>query len=107
MSNENVKRDEMYSEKQRSDREIIDMVTMAGITYEDEDGSQLLFEVVTAFVDDESGKIYFACAEENSVSGEVAFFYHWAGEVNAVEDDEEFSFVVQLYEEWAQGAEVQ
>ena len=31
------KSDEMYSEKQRSDREIIDMVTMAGITFEDED----------------------------------------------------------------------
>ena len=31
------KSDEMYSEKQRSDREIIDMVTMAGITFEDEE----------------------------------------------------------------------
>lgn len=94
------KQDAMYSEKQRSDREIIDMVAMAGITYEDEEGGQLFFEVVTAFPDDESGKIYFVCQEEESYGGEVAFFYHFAGEVNAVENDEEFGFVAQLFEEW-------
>ena len=95
-------KDEMYNEKQRSDMEIINMVTMAGITYEDEeDGSQLFFEVIAAFPDDESGKIYFVCAEDDTDSGEVAFFYHYAGEVNAVEEDEEFSYVAQLYEEWA------
>ena len=96
------KTDEMYLEKQRSDREIIDMVTMAGITYEDEDdGVQIFFEVVAAFPDDESGKIYFVCAEEGSQGAELAFFYHYMGEVNAVEDDAEFDFVAQLYEEWA------
>ncbi len=104
MSND-VKKDEMYNEKQRSDREIIDMVTMAGITFEDEDGEQTFFEVLTAFVDDESGKIYFVCAEENSVYGEVAFFYHYAGEVSAVEDDREFDFVAQLFEEWSAEAQ--
>ena len=92
--------DEMLNEKQRSDREIINMVTMAGITYEDEDG-QLFFEVIAAFPDDESGKIYFVCAEDDTQSGEVAFFYHYAGEVNAVEDDDEFEMVAQLYEEWS------
>ena len=96
------KADEMYSEKQRSDREIINMVTMAGITYEDEDdGSQIFFEFIAAFPDDESGKIYFVCAEEGTDCGEVAFFYHFMGEVNAVESDEEFEMVAQLYEEWA------
>lgn len=99
------KSDEMYTEKQRSDREIIDMVTMAGITFEDEDEGSVLFEVITAFVDDESGKIYFVCGEENSDSGEVAFFYHYMGEVSAVEEDEEFAFVAQLYEEWAAGVQ--
>ncbi|MBE6894491.1 MAG: hypothetical protein E7483_02665 [Ruminococcaceae bacterium] len=94
------KTDEMYTEKQRSDREIIDMVTMAGITFEEDDGSQTFFEVVVPFVDDESGKIYFVCQEENSMGGELAFFYHYMGEVSAVEDDEEFGFVAQLYEEW-------
>ena len=94
--------DEMYNEKQRSDNEIITMVTMAGITYEDEEeGVQLFFEVIAAFPDDESGKIYFVCAEDDTQSGEVAFFYHFAGEVNAVEDDAEFNYVAQLYEEWA------
>ena len=94
------KTDEMYTEKQRSDNEIINMVTMAGITFEDDDEGDVFFEVVTSFVDDESGKIYFVCAEEGADSGEVAFFYHYMGEVNAVEDDEEFGFVAQLYEEW-------
>lgn len=97
------KSDAMYLEKQRSDREIIDMVTMAGITYEDEeDGTQIFFEVVAAFPDDESGKIYFVCAEENSDGAELAFFYHYMGEVHAVEEDEEFGLVAQLYEEWAE-----
>jgi len=50
------KTDEMYTEKQRSDREIIDMVTMAGITFEEDDGSQTFFEVVVPFVDDERGE---------------------------------------------------
>lgn len=95
------KSDQMYTEKQRSDREIIDMVTMAGITFEDEDEGDVFFEVITAFVDDESGKIYFVCGEENNPNGELAFFYHYMGEVNAVEDDEEFMFVAQMYEEWA------
>ena len=100
------KADEMYSEKQRSDREIINMVTMAGITYEDEDdGSQIFFEVIAAFPDDESGKIYFVCAEDDTDISEVAFFYHFMGEVNAVESDDEFEMVAQMYEEWA--AEVQ
>ena len=94
------KTDEMYTEKQRSDREIIDMVTMAGITFEDDEEGDVFFEVITAFVDDESGKIYFVCGEENAQNGEVAFFYHYMGEVNAVEEDEEFAFVAQLYEEW-------
>ena len=96
------KSDEMYSEKQRSDNEIINMVTMAGITFEDEDGGQMFFEVVAAFPDDESGKIYFVCAEENSDGAELAFFYHYMGEVHAVEEDEEFGLVSQLYEEWAE-----
>ena len=95
------KSDEMYSEKQRSDREIIDMVTMAGITFEDEEEGSVFFEVITAFVDDESGKIYFVCGEENNPCGDLAFFYHYMGEVSAVEDDEEFMFVAQMYEEWA------
>ena len=100
------KSDEMYKEKQRSDREIIDMVTMAGITYEDEDdGTQVFFEVVAAFPDDESGKIYFVCGEENNPNGELAFFYHYMGEVSAVEDDEEFMFVAQMYEEWAENVQ--
>ena len=90
------KSDEMYSEKQRSDNEIINMVTMAGITFEDEDGGQMFFEVVAAFPDDESGKIYFVCAEEESNGAELAFFYHYMGEVSAVEDDAEFDFVAQL-----------
>ena len=95
------KSDEMYSEKQRSDREIIDMVTMAGITFEDEEEGSVFFEVITAFVDDESGKIYFVCGEENNPYGDLAFFYHYMGEVSAVEDDEEFMFVAQMYEDWA------
>ncbi|MBE6888322.1 MAG: DUF1292 domain-containing protein [Ruminococcaceae bacterium] len=99
--NENTKKDEMYKEKQRSDSEIIAMVTLAGITYEEEDGTQIFYEVVAAFPDDESGKIYFVCAEENSDSDELAFFYHLAGEVNAVEEDAEFDLVAQLYEEWS------
>ena len=99
------KSDEMYTEKQRSDREIIDMVTMAGITFEDEDEGDVFFEVITAFVDDESGKIYFVCGEENNPNGELAFFYHYMGEVNAVEDDEEFMFVAQMYEEWAENVQ--
>ncbi|MBR2503184.1 MAG: hypothetical protein IKB62_03570 [Oscillospiraceae bacterium] len=105
MSNEDIKKDQMYLEKQRSDREIIDMVTMAGITYEDEDGGQIFFEVVAAFPDDESGKIYFVCAEEDSNGAELAFFYHYAGEVNAVEEDAEFNFVAQLYEDWAENVQ--
>ena len=93
--------DEMLNEKQRSDREIINMVTMAGIIYEDEEeGVQMFFEVIAAFPDDESGKIYFVCAEDDTDSGEVAFFYHYAGEVLAVENDEEFDVVAQMYEEW-------
>ena len=99
------KSDEMYTEKQRSDREIIDMVTMAGITFEDEDEGDVFFEVITAFVDDESGKIYFVCGEENNPNGELAFFYHYMGEVNTVEDDEEFMFVAQLYEDWAENVQ--
>lgn len=99
------KSDQMYTEKQRSDREIIDMVTMAGITFEDEDEGDVFFEVITAFVDDESGKIYFVCGEENNPNGELAFFYHYMGEVNAVEDDEEFMFVAQLYEDWAENVQ--
>ncbi|MBQ6929125.1 MAG: hypothetical protein IJN27_02315 [Oscillospiraceae bacterium] len=99
------KSDQMYTEKQRSDREIIDMVTMAGITFEDEDEGDVFFEVITAFVDDESGKIYFVCGEENNPNGELAFFYHYMGEVNAVEDDEEFMFVAQMYEEWAENVQ--
>ena len=95
-----MNKEEMYSEKQRSDREIINMVTVAGITYEDEEGAELFFEVIAAFPDDESGKIYFVCAENDTDSGEVAFFYHYAGEVNAVEDDEEFDYVAELYEDW-------
>ena len=95
------KNDAMYAEKQRSDQEIINMVAMAGITYEDEtDGSQIFFEVVAAFPDDESGKIYFVCTEDDTDSSELAFFYHYMGEVNAVESDEEFAMVAQLYEEW-------
>ena len=92
--------DEMLNEKQRSDREIINMVTMAGITYEDEECGQMFFEVIAAFPDDLSGKIYFVCAENDTDSGEVVFFYHHAGEVLAVEDDEEFDTVAQMYEEW-------
>ena len=99
------KTDQMYLEKQRSDREIIDMVTMAGITYEDEDGAQIFFEVVAAFPDDESGKIYFVCAEEDSNGAELAFFYHYMGEVHAVEEDAEFGFVAQLYEDWAENVQ--
>ena len=94
------KREEMLTEKQRSDNEIINMVTMAGITFEDDDGADLFFEVIAALVDDASGKIYFVCSENDNDSGEVAFFYHYAGEVNAVEEDAEFEFVAKLYEEW-------
>ena len=94
------KKEEMLTEKQRSDNEIINMVTMAGITFEDDDGEELFFEVIAALVDDESGKIYFVCSEDDQDNGEVAFFYHYAGEVNAVEEDAEFEFVAKLYEEW-------
>ena len=100
MGNENTKKDEMYLEKQRSDNEIIAMVAQAGITYEEDDGTQTFYEVVAAFPDDASGKIYFVCAEENTDGAELAFFCHIAGEVNAVEDDAEFDFVAQLYEDW-------
>jgi len=55
---------------------------------------------VVPCVDDESGKIYFVCQEEKPMGGELAFFSHYMGEVSAVEDDEEFGFVAQLYEEW-------
>lgn len=92
--------EEMVMEKRRSDSEIIAMVTQAGITYQDEDEGDIYFEVVTAFADDASGKIYFVCSEDGKTDGDVVFFYHYMGEVSAVEDDEEFNMIASVYEGW-------
>lgn len=97
-----MNKEDMVKEKRRSDSEIIAMVTQAGITFEDEDEGEILFEVITAFADDESGKIYFVCGEEGKNNGEVVFFYHYAGEVNIVEEDAEFDMIAQVYEDWMQ-----
>ncbi len=98
-----MNREDMIKEKRRSDSEIIAMVTQAGITYQDEDEGDIYFEVVTAFADDESGKIYFVCSEDGRSDSEVVFFYHYMGEVNAVEDDDEFNMIAAVYEEWMAG----